>query len=549
MTSRMNTFCLWLMVLGAIVFWLPMIADPYMTPRLLLVALGAALLLIQRSDRGTALERPALLMLAAAAVSAVFAQDRLYSIIGSYQFGMDSLLAIVCYCAVLIAASRAGAGVDQVARMIAAASIPVSLYGIFQRFFKDPLLWQDLHGGARVASTQGGPIFLGAVLAIAALCALHLFRKGDRTALAALALALPCLWFTQTRGAMLALGVGAAFIWRPLALAAIPALLLMPRFFSSAGSDLARLEVWKLALRVIEAHPLTGYGNGGFYLAFRRYSNWELADVAGRTYVQSSAHNDVLHVAATMGVLGLAAYVILGYSVIRVAWSHAERRLLLAVLAAYAVLSSFNPVTTSAFVLLALIFGAASSRVLPAAKRRVLPALASLVVAFSVGRLTLADYHYARAAAAKGDPARSAMEFQTAAVLNPWEMFYACRQVDALMRLIPYMPLEQRRSLALAGRQLAVAAVARHPMDSYAHELLGKQILIGHMAGYRDIEPLAALEAFNRAQELAPTFEVLMWRRRNAAQVLGEDDEVEFANWDIEQLTGKNPGRALGGKS
>lgn len=532
-------FCLWLMVLGAVVFWLPMIADPYMTPRLLLVAIGAALLLIQRSDRGSALERPALLMLAAAAVSAVFAQDRLYSIIGSYQFGMDSLLAFACYFAVLLAAASAGAGVNAIARMIAAASIPVSLYGIFQRFFHDPMIWQDLHGGTRVASTQGGPIFLGAVLAIAALCALHVAKKGDRIAWVALALALPCLWFTQTRGAMLALAAGAVFIWRPVALLAIPGLLFMPRFFNSAGSDLGRLEVWKLALRTAAEHPLTGYGTGNFYLAFRRYTNWDLVDVVGNTtYVQAHAHNDVLHVTATMGVAGLAAYVILGYSVLRVALEHAERRLLLGILAAYAVLSSFNPVTTSAFVLLALIFGAASSRVGLATKRRVLPALAAMVVALSVGRLTLADYHYARAGVVKNDPALSAMEFQRAAQLNPWEMFYSCRQVDSLVRLIPFMPLEQRRLLALAGRDLAAAAVARHPMDSYAHELLGKQILIAHMAGYRDIDPRVALESFNRAQELAPTFEILMWRRRATAKEIGDDDQVEYANSDIENLRG-----------
>ncbi len=525
------------MVFGAMVFWLPPIADPYMTPRLLLVAVGAALLLIQRSGLGSSLELPALALLAAAGISALFAQDKLYAIIGSYQFGMDSLLSIACYCAVLIAAARAGEGVDGVARMVAAASIPVSLYGIFQRFFRDPLIWQDLHSGARVASTQGGPIFLGAVLAIAALCALHGAKKGDRASWAALALALPCLWFTQTRGAMLALGVGAAFVARPVALLAIPGLLLMPRFFTSALSDAARLEVWKVALRTFAAHPLTGYGAGNFYLAFRRYANWDLVDVVGNaTYVQSHAHNDVLHVAATMGVVGLAAYALLGYSALRAALEHEERRLLLGLLAAYAVLSSFNPVTTSAFVLLALIFGAASSRVEPAAKRRVLPALASVVVALSVGRLTLADYHYARAGVARGDPALSAMEFQRAAELNPWEMFYSCRQVDSLMRLIPRMPLEQRRPLALAGRDLAVRAVERHPMDSYAHELLGKQILIGYVAGYRDVDPRRALEAFDRAQQLAPTFEVLMWRRRNTARELGDAAEVRLADKDINDL-------------
>lgn len=527
-----------LMAFGALVLWLPFLADPYMAPRLLLVALAAAVALVVKSDRRSSLELPAMAFLAAVVLSAFLGQDWRYSIIGSYQFGMDSILSVVCYCAVLAAASRGGKDAGKVASMVAAWSIPVSLYGIFQRFFKDPLIWQDLHSGTRVASTQGGPIFLGAVLAIASLCALHAALRGDRLARLALALALPALWFTQTRGAMLAFGVGAVFLWRPLALAAIPALVLMPRFLNSSLSDRARIEVWKVAADVFAAHPLTGHGNGTFYIAFRKFVGLGLVDAIGNaSYVQSHAHNDVLHVLATMGLVGVAAYAFLAWSALRVALEHPEKKLLLALLACYAVLSSFNPVTTSAFVLLALVFGAASSAPAPAAERRVLPALASLVVALSVGRLCLADYHYARAAAAKGDAALSAMEFQEAARLNPWEMFYACRQVDSLMSLIPRMPgVGDRRALALAGRQLAATAVERHPNDSYAHELYGKQILIAHMAGYRDVEPKTALDAFNRAQELAPTFELLMLRRLNAARVMGELEQVKYATRDLADL-------------
>lgn len=533
----MNKFLMSLMVFGAMVFWLPMIADPYMTPRLLLVALGALGLLACKSNKCSSLEQPAIFMLVAVFVSAAFSHDVRYAIIGSYQFGTDSILACVCYFCVLLASARSGFSVDGIARAVTWASIPMSLYGIFQRFFRDPLIWNDLHGGTRVASTQGGPIFLGAVLAIAVLCAAHVARKGDRVAQAALAFALPCLWFTQTRGAMLAAGIGLAFIAPRLALLAVPAIALMPRFLHSALSDSTRVEVWKIALRVFADNPLTGYGNGNFYMAFRRYADWDLVKIAGNArYVQSHAHNDILHVAATAGIIGLVAYIVFGYSAIRVALGHAEKKFLLGILAAYAVVSSFNPVTASAFVLMALIFGAASSKADVFMGRRVLPAFASLVVALGVGRMTLANYHYAKAGLAKDAPALSAMEFQRAAELNPWEMFYSCRQVDSLMRLIPHMPLEQRKPLALAGRELAARAVKRHPMDAYAHELLGKQILIGYMAGYRDINPREGLKSFNRAQELAPTFEILMWRRRDAARVLGDIDQVENADKDIADL-------------
>lgn len=526
------------MVFGAMVFWLPMLADPYMTPRLLIVAAAAGIALFAKSDRSTTLETPALCMVAAAVISCVFAHDKLYAIIGSYQFGMDSLLAFVCYFCVLLASARSGFSVCATSRMVVIASFPVSIYGIFQRFFADPLLWGGIHIGNRIASTQGGPIFLGAVLALVVICAVHHARKGDRTAAAALALAVTALWFTQTRGAILAAAIGSAFMFRWAWLAAIPALLLMPRFFNSAVSDMARIEVWKTAWRTFEGNPLTGYGIGNFYLAFRRYTDTTLVGIVkGATYVQSHAHNDILHVLATMGVIGLAAYAFLGYSVVRVALTHTEKKFLLGIIAAYAVLSFFNPVTTSAFMMLALIFGAASSKVEPVMKRRVLPALASIVVTLSIGRLTLADWHYAKGHKAP-TKALQAYEFQEASRLNPWEMFYTCRRVDSLVSAIPYMELAQRRPAALAGRDLAAKAVKLHPFDSYAHELYGKQVLIGYIAGFRDVRPEDALAAFNKAQELAPTFEMIMWRRRNAAQAMGLMGEMMRASEDIAILHG-----------
>ena len=533
----MNKFLVWAIAFGAMVFWLPMNADPYMTPRLLLVAAASAGLLFLRSDKRSSLEKPAFWMLAAFFLCAALSHDRAYSFIGSYLLGIDSLLAVICYAEVLKAGARADDGVEGVADAVVAMSIPVSLYGIFQRFFPDPLIWGELHGGHRVASTQGGPIWLGAVMAISILCALYRARAGSRTAYAALVLGLPCLWFTETRGAVLAVGVGAVFTFRWLALAAIPALLLMPRFSMASLSDATRLEVWNIAVRVFVDNPIVGYGNGNFYLAFRRYTDWTMVRVAETaSYVQAHAHNDFLHVAATMGIVGLIAYCILYASVVRVAIKHAERGFLLSLIGAYAVLSAFNPVTTSAFVMLALVFGAASSKVEPVTERRTLPALASMLVAIFVGRLVVADYHYGRGALAKDNPQLAAMEFQRAAQLNPWEVFYSCRRVDSVTNLIPYMPLKDRRALALATRQMAADVVLLHPMDSYAHELMGKQIIIAYMAGYRDIDPRDSLKSFNRAQELAPTFEMLLWRRRNAAIVLQDAEQAEYANRDIGYL-------------
>lgn len=532
----MNKVIVTCMVWGALVWWLPIIADPYITPRLLPLALCASIALTLRGNGRSTLEKPALIMLSAVALTAFFAKDKAYAVIGSYQVGMDSLISVTCYVTLLMAAARSGMTSVQVAECVSVASIPVSLYGILQRFFHDPLLWQELHGGTRVASTQGGPIFLGAVMAVCVLCCLRSSLDGSRLGRVALTMSVACLWFTQTRGAVLAAGIGAAFMVRGAWMAAIPALLLMPRLYQSVVSDIARLEIWKIAWRVFVDNPLTGYGPGNFYLAFRRYADWDMVKAVGTaTYVQAHAHNDVLHVAATMGLTGLAAYAWLAWSSAKAAYRHEDRRFLLGLLAAYAVVSAFNPVTTAAFAVLAVILGAATSESTTHSERRALPALAAIVVTLLVGRLTLADWHYAKAYSAK-DKASQAYEFQEATRLNPWEMFYTCRRIDSLMGAIPYMELTQRRSAALVGRDLAVDAVKLHPFDSYAHELYGKQILIGHIAGFRDIDPNKALEAFDKAQDFAPTFEKLMWRRRNTAEELGDMAEVWLADKDINDL-------------
>jgi len=67
-------------------------------------------------------------------------------------------------------------------------------------------------------------------------------------------------------------------------------------FFSTA----ARLNYWKEALGIIQAHPFTGVGLGNFNLKASRY-----------------AHNSYLQIWAEMGVLGLFAFVWIAYTVLK----------------------------------------------------------------------------------------------------------------------------------------------------------------------------------------------------------------------------------------
>lgn len=539
---KIEKVAIWTILAGALWLFVPFIADPYQTPRLLLPALGAIPLLLLKRDEGCLMDVSVGLALCLAGVSWIFSQDKLYSIFGAYLFPTDSLLAFVVYFAVLLAAARCGWNIEDMVRAIVKASIPVCLYAIFQRFFPDPLLYGGLDAvGGRVVSTQGGPVFLGSVLAITGVCSAWLARKGSRIGMIGLALSLTALYFARTRGGLLALAVGAAFIfprrfWIPAG--AIALVGMAPRLLSFQ-SDMARLEVWRIALRTFFEHPIVGYGPGNFTLAFRRYQDWRFVDVMNSAAsVQAHAHNEVLHALATMGILGLLAYLLIFSSALRVAQESPEesRPLFYGLLAAYLVISMTNPVTTATFILLALLFGVSSTR-LEASRRRFFPALASAIVVVLVGRLCVASRWFAEGArsSGKGDAYSAAVAFNRAAQLNPWEMVYTCKQVDSLVGMMGVaapgnLPTMVRGAMAITER-----ALRWHPMDSYAHEIRGKIEVVAYQNGFGG-NPAASLGRFNRGQELAPTFEVLMWRRRAMALALRDESQLARVEADLDDL-------------
>lgn len=542
----------WVVLGGALLFFLPGFADPYQGPRLLLPAVGAALMLIQKRSGDTLLALPATAFLGAACLSAVFGADGWYSVFGSYMFPADSLIAYWVYFAVLLAAARSSLTVDDVCSVVARASIPMSVYAVFQRFFHDPLAPTGLEMfSGRVVSTQGGPVFLGACLAVSAVCAAHLCRRtGERAAWAALALCAAAMWFNQTRGAWLAAAAGAAVMLpRRWAMTAIAAAVVgaAPRLLS-AKSDIARAEVWQVAVRVAQDHPFLGYGPGNFLMAFRKYVGWDYVQIMeSATVVQAHAHNELLHVLATMGLLGVAALLLLGLCLLWSAWWRGRLDVLKAMLACYAVLAAFNPVAAPVYIVLAAAFGAATRVELGPARRGWFSSAACAAAALAVGNWCWANWHFAQGARAHnaGDAYRAAVEFNRAAQIHPWESIYTCRQVDSMYSLLPAAAPGQAKNMAGAGLEIARRATRVHPRDSYAHELFGKTIIVAHQLGL-PVEPSAALGEFVLAQELAPTFELLMWRRRAVARHLGDQQELARVEADLAALRAALAGRRRG---
>jgi len=74
---------------------------------------------------------------------------------------------------------------------------------------------------------------------------------------------------------------------------------------------LSRLAEWQVAATVVVDHPLTGVGPEGYRIAFGRAVDSSYQRTYGRDPLPDRAHDSLLDVAATTGLPGLAAYLLL----------------------------------------------------------------------------------------------------------------------------------------------------------------------------------------------------------------------------------------------
>jgi tetratricopeptide (TPR) repeat protein len=76
------------------------------------------------------------------------------------------------------------------------------------------------------------------------------------------------------------------------------------------GQSLAvsRLHIWGPAVEMVKSNPLFGVGLDNFKIAFPFYSGVEFNQIDGMFVSSRAAHNELLQMAATTGLLGLAAY-------------------------------------------------------------------------------------------------------------------------------------------------------------------------------------------------------------------------------------------------
>lgn len=540
-------------IFGAMVVFVPNLADPYNLPKFAPVLMATFALLIMRSNRRSWIEPPIWIMLGAASISWAFSWDYSYSLIGTNTQSYDSMMAFACYALVFMAAARSRVGINNAAEMITITSIPVSLYALLQLSY--PRLFMYFPGvdgifelGGRSVSTQGGPVYLGSLLAIATICSVYTARRAERPLIPWLAsgLCIAGIIASQTRGAMLAAAVGLLVLIpnrraRCIAvLATMIPLALSPRLISKSA-DMMRLELSEIAFKTWWENPIVGCGPGNFFLAFRGYVTDYFVQLARFTRTaQSHAHNDLLHTAATMGLCGFIAYLILLIAVFKIC-NHArgpKRLFLLAVFAAAFVVAKVNPVSNGTIILLAVIFGIASARRVKTYSTRPMLAFSACVLCVLICQLCMAGYFFANGILAfhrEEGPVEMALNFERAANLNPWEIQFAIRRIDSLGAMLNYTQPGVRKDIGKAMVVYSAEQIRRHPADSYSHEVYGKALIVSAFLGNGD-NLVDAARAFENAQILAPTYQPLMIRREALGKIMGNTAIVKRAQYGMARM-------------
>ncbi|MEY2567104.1 MAG: hypothetical protein QOE35_1633 [Actinomycetota bacterium] len=418
--------------------------------------------------------------------------------------------------------------------------------------------------GNRPVGPFGSSAYLGAALALLAPIAVGLASdtaatgRARRLAAAAAVAGGAGLVVSGARAAWVGVAVAAVVVavmrrrlpWRTAVAAAVLAVVIavatgvagrLPDVVTDRnGGARGRLDEWRVAARVVAHRPLLGVGPEGYRIAFGRAVDDGYERAHGRDPLPDRAHSAVLDVAATTGVLGLAAYAALvlavgAYVVRTLRAGSAVHAGLAAGLVAYAAQSLFlfpiGELEPVVWLLAGLVVAHATrtgrEHPVPHGGKyrpvRVAGALAGALVAAAAlvaGGLDVAADHAAKAALATGrDPTR-------AASLRPDQIRYrlvaaralapatrpAVRQLDHALAVSPRDPVvrtERARLLLVQARQTTSRADAMAARDALAAlsrddprnaEVLLRLGVADELLG----DHARAERAWTRAEHLAP---------------------------------------------
>lgn len=480
-----------------IVFW-PSASDIFGLPKLAVVVAGvvvAAVALVLGTDTSWRLPAAAAtpaawkvvsVYVAVFALATVFSVSRPTSLLGTYErYGglLPLLVHVALAVLVVVIWWREPAATIQLAAAAVLGGVALATYVLFQVAGLDAIDWVEKSGGVVLyqAGTMGNSNFAAAYLGTVLSLVWPLLRwarsRWQRIAVAAAGVELAvALVATKGRGGLLAAVVGLVATLalarprdvlgdRPLwpALAGATLVVISVGAYLVSSTDVLRTESvdvrkreWAGAVAVFAERPILGTGPDTFLLRYPQHRSARDGRELG-LQIADKPHNLVLEHAATTGVLGVAAFVLLlaTVAVTGVRWLRRQVELddrllgasFLGAAAGYYVQSLFSfevpALAGLAWVLLAAVVvhadpvleGARSSPT-PKGKRKstspapragarlVVPVVvAALVLAVATARFVLADGRAGRALSTAGEAGLAHAEAATS--LHPWQPAYA----------------------------------------------------------------------------------------------------------------------------
>jgi O-antigen ligase len=265
-------------------------------------------------------------------LSVVWAESSSVAVNASFRYLQNLLLFLIVFTAI----RERRHAVWVTASFVAGATI-AAVFAVIYR--PDP----GQYDVARAAGTVGDPNELASVLVaglILAAVLVFLVKKSPALRLAAAGAVGLCtvgLLFTLSRGGLVALGcaiVASIFVggrYRPAILAVMAIVGLLGVGYITAVAPQAsrdritkldggtgRTDIWRVAGRMVSAHPVRGVGSGNFQLSSVHYLLTNPGAVRYDYFVDHPkvAHNTYLHVLAELGLVGLALFLaIIGFAV------------------------------------------------------------------------------------------------------------------------------------------------------------------------------------------------------------------------------------------
>ncbi len=521
------------------VFYTTALRDVFVLPKTLPLAFGTLLIWLALTwEGGVTFSRsltPAIVALATATIlSACFSVDMPLSLLGPHQQQFYAVVPLtLCLLAYYASANAEGMPPAIFVFLALMGGIAVAIPALTQAHGGGFQSWSIQNG--RAGSTFGSPVFLGAYFALLLPMA---WANRERVAFVAIAAG---LWLTGSRGSMAAALSGILLIEHlrgnkisRIVGIILPAFVLIYFVGHHRDSDSSRVEIWRIALISWKAHPLLGWGPDTFELAFRQFMTQRFIDANGHNdvFIQLSAHNDILQVLTTMGLVGLAAYIFFYKEVAsllrRALGAETETFGIAGGITALFVNAKFNPIPLPVLVIASCLIGCLD-RGNPYPEDDVegsrpwarIALAASIILLVIFGTMSVAERHQRKGenAAQLGHMAEAAQEFNVAAQVNPFDLWYTQKQLDYFWTVIPRIPGVNKETLAAFSHNVSENIGRLHPFDPVAHEIRSISYRFeGNMIGHdRYWESAHEIEV---AERLAPHFSAYVTQREEIAELM-----------------------------